>query len=137
MAPYLNPEPWLCLNDVNVWVTRLALNALKGGDSRPEILIATVLLNNPKSGAEFEIPTRSLLQVVVLYYRPSKMTTIPARLATLTRTSHNAPDARRRLLKLYRDWYRSVRGYLVPTITISPWPDIYPNRPPKFALYTH
>ncbi|KIM41823.1 hypothetical protein M413DRAFT_18755 [Hebeloma cylindrosporum] len=36
------------------------------------------------------------------------MTTIPARLATLTRTSHNAPDARRRLLKLYRDWYRSA-----------------------------
>ena len=44
------------------------------------------------------------------------MTTIPARLATLTRTSHNASDARRRLLKLYRDWYRSVRGYLVPQL---------------------
>ena len=36
------------------------------------------------------------------------MTTIPARLATLTRTSPSAADARKRVLSLYRDWYRSV-----------------------------
>ena len=36
------------------------------------------------------------------------MTTIPARLATLTRTSPNATEARKRVLSLYRDWYRSV-----------------------------
>ena len=36
------------------------------------------------------------------------MTTIPARLATLTRTSPSASEARKRALSLYRDWYRSV-----------------------------
>ncbi|CAA7262184.1 unnamed protein product [Cyclocybe aegerita] len=36
------------------------------------------------------------------------MTTIPSRLATLTRTSPSASDARKRVLKLYRDWYRSA-----------------------------
>jgi NADH dehydrogenase (ubiquinone) 1 alpha subcomplex subunit 6 len=36
------------------------------------------------------------------------MTTIPARLATTARPSLNAEDARRRTIKLYRDWYRSV-----------------------------
>jgi len=35
-------------------------------------------------------------------------TTIPARLATLTRTSPSATDARKRALSLYRDWYRSA-----------------------------
>lgn len=37
------------------------------------------------------------------------MSTIPARLATLTRPSSGPQDARARALKLYRDWYRSVR----------------------------
>ncbi|KAF8225350.1 hypothetical protein L208DRAFT_1408660 [Tricholoma matsutake] len=36
------------------------------------------------------------------------MTTIPSRLAKATRTSLNAEDARRRAIKLYRDWYRSA-----------------------------
>ncbi|KAJ3509459.1 hypothetical protein NLJ89_g5215 [Agrocybe chaxingu] len=36
------------------------------------------------------------------------MTTIPSRLATLTRTSPSASDARKRVLKLYRDWYRAA-----------------------------
>lgn len=44
---------------------------------------------------------------------PSKMTTIPARLATLTRTSRTPADARKRVLSLYRDWYRSVGFYVV------------------------
>jgi hypothetical protein len=43
---------------------------------------------------------------------PFKMTTIPARLATLTRTSPSAAEARKRALSLYRDWYRSV-GFCV------------------------
>lgn len=40
------------------------------------------------------------------------MTTIPARLAKLTRASANTVDARKRAIQLYRDWYRSVRHYL-------------------------
>ena len=43
-----------------------------------------------------------------VFNTPSKMTTIPARLATLTRTSPTAADAQKRVLSLYRDWYRSV-----------------------------
>jgi hypothetical protein len=36
------------------------------------------------------------------------MTTIPARLATLSTTSSSIAEARKRSLKLYRAWYRSV-----------------------------
>jgi len=36
------------------------------------------------------------------------MTTIPARLAQLTRTSGTAAVARQRAVHLYRDWYRSA-----------------------------
>ncbi|KAH9476888.1 NADH-ubiquinone oxidoreductase 14.8 kDa subunit [Psilocybe cubensis] len=36
------------------------------------------------------------------------MTTIPARLASLTRTSSGPAESRKRALKLYRDWYRSA-----------------------------
>ncbi|KAF8968812.1 hypothetical protein BDZ97DRAFT_1755100 [Flammula alnicola] len=36
------------------------------------------------------------------------MTTIPARLATLSRTSSSITESRKRALKLYRDWYRSA-----------------------------
>ena len=38
----------------------------------------------------------------------TQMTTIPSRLATLTRSSPSAVEARKRALSLYRDWYRSV-----------------------------
>jgi len=41
-------------------------------------------------------------------YPTFKMTTIPSRLATLTRTSPSATEARKRALSLYRDWYRSA-----------------------------
>ncbi|KDR78318.1 hypothetical protein GALMADRAFT_1367286 [Galerina marginata CBS 339.88] len=34
--------------------------------------------------------------------------TIPARLATLTKTSSSPAESRKRALKLYRDWYRSA-----------------------------
>ena len=44
----------------------------------------------------------------LLCFRSTKMTTIPARLATLTRTSPSAAEARKRALSLYREWYRSV-----------------------------
>lgn len=37
------------------------------------------------------------------------MTTIPSRLAQMTRTSGSPTVARQRVLQLYRDWYRSVR----------------------------
>ncbi|KAF5329356.1 hypothetical protein D9619_008934 [Psilocybe cf. subviscida] len=36
------------------------------------------------------------------------MTTIPARLATLTKTSSSVVESRKRALKLYRSWYRSA-----------------------------
>ncbi|TFK29149.1 hypothetical protein FA15DRAFT_664469 [Coprinopsis marcescibilis] len=36
------------------------------------------------------------------------MSTIPARLARVVRTSANAAEARQRTLSLYRDWYRSA-----------------------------
>ncbi|KAF4612068.1 hypothetical protein D9613_003880 [Agrocybe pediades] len=36
------------------------------------------------------------------------MTTIPARLATLTKTSSGLKESRKRAIKLYRDWYRSA-----------------------------
>ncbi|KAF9529091.1 NdufA6 NADH-ubiquinone oxidoreductase 14.8 kDa subunit [Crepidotus variabilis] len=36
------------------------------------------------------------------------MTTIPSRLATLSRTSVSAAESRKRVIKLYRDWYRSA-----------------------------
>ena len=36
------------------------------------------------------------------------MTTIPARLAQVSRTSSNILHARRRAIQLYRDWYRAV-----------------------------
>lgn len=39
----------------------------------------------------------------------NEMTTIPARLATATRASVTAQDARHRAIQLYREWYRSVR----------------------------
>ncbi|KAF8174901.1 hypothetical protein BJ912DRAFT_931337 [Pholiota molesta] len=35
------------------------------------------------------------------------MNTIPSRLATLSRTSSGPAESRARVLKLYRDWYRS------------------------------
>ncbi len=37
------------------------------------------------------------------------MTTIPARLARTAHVSSSPEEARRRVLKLYRDWYRGVR----------------------------
>ena len=39
------------------------------------------------------------------------MTTIPARLARTAQISSSPQEARRRVLKLYRDWYRGVRRY--------------------------
>jgi len=36
------------------------------------------------------------------------MTTIPARLARVTRTSSSPAEARQRVLAVYRDWYRSA-----------------------------
>jgi len=36
------------------------------------------------------------------------MTTIPARLARVTRTSSSPAEASQRVLSLYRDWYRSA-----------------------------
>lgn len=36
------------------------------------------------------------------------MTTIPARLAQASKTSRNFTEARRSVLSLYRDWYRSA-----------------------------
>jgi NADH dehydrogenase (ubiquinone) 1 alpha subcomplex subunit 6 len=37
------------------------------------------------------------------------MTTIPSRLAQLSKQSGGLSDARKRAVQLYRDWYRSVR----------------------------
>ena len=48
------------------------------------------------------------------------MSTIPSRLARAAQTSPSLADARRRSIKLYRDWYRAVRvGCLLcsPTLT--------------------
>ncbi|KIJ47297.1 hypothetical protein M422DRAFT_28940 [Sphaerobolus stellatus SS14] len=36
------------------------------------------------------------------------MTTIPARLARMTRTSSSPQEARTRVIQLYRDWYRAA-----------------------------
>ncbi|TDL26876.1 NdufA6 NADH-ubiquinone oxidoreductase 14.8 kDa subunit [Rickenella mellea] len=49
------------------------------------------------------------------------MTTIPSRLAQLSRTSGSATIARQNVLKLYRDWYRAAPeiGALY-ALTISP-----------------
>ena len=37
------------------------------------------------------------------------MTTIPSRLARVTRLSHSPEEARAKVIQLYRDWYRAVR----------------------------
>ncbi|EJD05067.1 uncharacterized protein FOMMEDRAFT_105306 [Fomitiporia mediterranea MF3/22] len=50
------------------------------------------------------------------------MTTIPARLAQMTRTSGNSQVARQRVLELYRDWYRSAPE-IVESFTLNTTPN--------------
>jgi NADH dehydrogenase (ubiquinone) 1 alpha subcomplex subunit 6 len=52
------------------------------------------------------------------------MTTIPARLAQVSRTSGSPAIARQRVLHLYRDWYRSVCPF-------------YPSHAAFLTPYTH
>jgi NADH dehydrogenase (ubiquinone) 1 alpha subcomplex subunit 6 len=47
------------------------------------------------------------------------MTTIPARLAQMSRTSSSPAQARQRAIQLYRDWYRSVRRFSLPHKSLS------------------
>lgn len=41
-----------------------------------------------------------------------RMTTIPSRLARVAQSSGGPEEARKRVIQLYRDWYRSVRSVL-------------------------
>ena len=43
-----------------------------------------------------------------------KMTTIPARLAQMSKNSLSQLDSRKRVIQLYRDWYRAVCNLIIP-----------------------
>jgi hypothetical protein len=60
------------------------------------------------------------------------MTTIPARLARISRTSGSPTYARQRALQLYRDWYRSVRP--LPSNRHPTDSDLFNSRPLKSFL---
>ena len=85
--------------------------------------------------ADFEILVRKLQHRCRRQTRTSAthgMTTIPSRLATVTRASFNAEDARHRTLKLYRDWYRSVCDVYT---RISPEARRFSQAPEIVSLY--